>query len=353
MPHSHHSHSGQFCRHAKDTLAQVVDEAVRKGFRVFGLSEHTPRYRECDLFPEEADLSPHDLLTTYEDFLREATRLRDERSADIDLLVGIESDYISELDSDGLDRLLDSHPEIDYVVGSVHHVDGVSIDFDRPTWLRAVRDVGKATQTMTRLSDGSLALVPLDQSDVRLQQGYTPTAAELEPFLIAYLDAQYHLLQRHQPEVVGHFDLCLLWCPGASLESVWDRVKRNVEYAISYGALFEANAAAIRKGWHTSYPTPNVLRLILDNGGRICLSDDSHGVSYVGLNYGPMRDYLVAQQVETIWYLVPAAATAAAAADGLDQAVGKRGRVVARPMKDWASDPFWAATTTSAVPPRV
>ncbi|WOO77378.1 putative histidinol-phosphatase [Vanrija pseudolonga] len=348
MPHSHHSHSGQFCRHAKDTLAQVVDQAVRKGFRVFGLSEHTPRYRECDLFPEEADLSPHDLLTTYEDFLREAVRIRAERSADIDLLIGIESDYISELDSDGLERLLDAHPEIDYVVGSVHHVDGVSIDFDRRTWLRSVRDVGTGSQTMARQSDGSLALlVPLDDDDARLQLDYTPTADELEPFLIAYLDAQYKLLQRHQPEVVGHFDLCLLWCPSASLESVWDRVKRNVEYAISYGALFEANAAAIRKGWSTSYPTPNVLRLILDNGGRICLSDDSHGVSYVGLNYGPMRDYLVAQQVETIWYLVPATAASCAT----DQPVGKRGRVVARPLQGWASDPFWAPFTTTSPPP--
>jgi histidinol-phosphatase (PHP family) len=53
MPHSHHVHSGQFCRHAKDTLAQVVAEADRKGFKVFGLTEHAPRYRVEDLYPEE------------------------------------------------------------------------------------------------------------------------------------------------------------------------------------------------------------------------------------------------------------------------------------------------------------
>lgn len=51
--HSHHSHSGQFCRHAKDNLEDVVKEAVRQGFTTFGLSEHAPRYREQDLFPEE------------------------------------------------------------------------------------------------------------------------------------------------------------------------------------------------------------------------------------------------------------------------------------------------------------
>lgn len=53
MPHSHHSHSGQFCRHAKNQLEEVVLEAIRQGFEVFGLSEHAPRYRVEDLFPEE------------------------------------------------------------------------------------------------------------------------------------------------------------------------------------------------------------------------------------------------------------------------------------------------------------
>jgi HisJ family histidinol phosphate phosphatase len=53
MPHSHHSHSGQFCRHAKDELEVIVKEAIRQGFTTYGLSEHAPRYRLEDLFPEE------------------------------------------------------------------------------------------------------------------------------------------------------------------------------------------------------------------------------------------------------------------------------------------------------------
>lgn len=53
MPYSHHSHSGQFCKHAKGTLEEVVLEAIRQGFQVFGLTEHVPRYRLTDLYPEE------------------------------------------------------------------------------------------------------------------------------------------------------------------------------------------------------------------------------------------------------------------------------------------------------------
>jgi len=53
MPYSHHSHSGEFCKHAVGTLEEAVAEAIRRGFRVFGLSEHVPRYRTSDLYPEE------------------------------------------------------------------------------------------------------------------------------------------------------------------------------------------------------------------------------------------------------------------------------------------------------------
>jgi len=54
MPFSHHSHSGQFCRHATGTLEDVVQVAIRKGFRTYALTEHMPRYRLQDLYPEEA-----------------------------------------------------------------------------------------------------------------------------------------------------------------------------------------------------------------------------------------------------------------------------------------------------------
>lgn len=56
MPQSHHSHSGQFCKHASGTLEQVIEEAIKQGFEVYGLTEHVPRYRVEDLYPEEVDI---------------------------------------------------------------------------------------------------------------------------------------------------------------------------------------------------------------------------------------------------------------------------------------------------------
>ena len=56
MPQSHHSHSGQFCKHASGTLEQVIEEAIKQGFEVYGLTEHVPRYRTEDLYPEEVHI---------------------------------------------------------------------------------------------------------------------------------------------------------------------------------------------------------------------------------------------------------------------------------------------------------
>ena len=53
MPYSHHSHSGQYCKHASGLLEEVVQEAIRQHFQIYGLSEHVPRHREVDLYPEE------------------------------------------------------------------------------------------------------------------------------------------------------------------------------------------------------------------------------------------------------------------------------------------------------------
>ena len=55
MPFSHHSHSGQFCGHAENTLEEVVQTAIDKRMKVFAMTEHMPRGEE-DFYPEEVGL---------------------------------------------------------------------------------------------------------------------------------------------------------------------------------------------------------------------------------------------------------------------------------------------------------
>lgn len=169
---------------------------------------------------------------------------------------------------------------VDYMVGSVHHAHGIPIDFDADTFHKAVA------------------------------HGGAQDAAGYASLLHAYLDAQLEVLDRLRPEVVGHFDLYRLfapnapWMSGDAGDALRGKVERNIRFAASYGALFEANSSAFRKGWDgETYPGREILRMIRSVHGRIALSDDSHGVQQVGLNYHRLHDYLEHEGVDEIWYL--------------------------------------------------
>lgn len=176
-----------------------------------------------------------DLEDAFDAYIIEATHLKSKYAGQIELLIGLETEYI---DSAGLDRLqllLDKHAgSISYLVGSVHHVNSIPIDFDRSTF------------------DKAMASFPESSPE---------GLARLDQLFCAYFDAQYEVLQRFRPEVIGHFDLCRLYLPEArfSNPTVWSRITRNVEFAISYGALFEVNAAAFRKDWKSAYPGPDIV----------------------------------------------------------------------------------------------
>ncbi|KIJ22694.1 hypothetical protein M422DRAFT_196875, partial [Sphaerobolus stellatus SS14] len=260
MLFSHHSHSGQFCKHAVGTLEEVVKAAIAKGFKIYGLTEHVPRYRTEDLYPEEQGLPLEHLSQTFDAFVAEAHRLKNLYAGQITLLVGLETEYITPADFAGLDRLLEKYgPLIEYIVGSVHHANDIPIDFDEPAFERALQSFSAS------ISDDHTVL--------------------LERLYIAYFDAQFELMQRYKPEVIAHFDLCRLYYPSFKFEGfpeVWTRIVRNVDYAVEYGALFELNAAAFRKGWETAYPGSDIVRYIKQRSGHFTASDDSHGPLAVG-----------------------------------------------------------------------
>ncbi|OCH90809.1 histidinol phosphate phosphatase H [Obba rivulosa] len=311
MPYSHHSHSGQFCKHAKGTLEEVVQEAIIQGFEVYGLTEHVPRYRMEDLYPEEAGISQEDLAFQFDQFLTEAHRLKVLCADQITLLVGLETEYITQVDLDNLQVLLERYGDrIEYLVGSVHHANTVPIDFDAVTFQRAL------------------------QSFTNEKNAADPPTSQMEDLLCSYFDAQYELLQRFHPEVIGHIDLCRLYNPSlrfADWPRAHEKLTRNIRYATSYGALFEVNAAALRKGWDAAYPGEDVARMIMEAGGRFTLSDDSHGPQAVGLNYAHMAAYLRRIGVDELWVLERSEVVNPGGRHTLPRKIGGK----------WWEHPFW------------
>jgi histidinol-phosphatase (PHP family) len=160
----------------------------------------------------------------HDGFYEEAVRLREMYKDQIDLLVGIEGDWIRGESKEFIENLLSRH-HFDFFVSSVHHVHTIPIDFDTPFYVQA-REV---------------------------------SGGKDEELFADYFDAQFAMLEALKPPVVGHFDLIRLKSddPERSFRQwpeVWRKIVRNLGYVASYGGLLELNFASIRKGMSEPYP---------------------------------------------------------------------------------------------------
>lgn len=179
-----------------------------------------------------------------------AHRLKAKYVDQITLLVGLETEFITQTDMDELEGLLAaSGDRVEYLVGSVHHVRGNPLDFDQDTFFKSLDSFRSPASPILAHSTPA---TPSEEHDT------------MEAFLCAYFDAQYELMRRFHPEVIGHFDLCRLYRPTlrlADYPAALALIQRNVGFAATYGALFELNAAAFRKGWGAAYPGTDVVQV--------------------------------------------------------------------------------------------
>lgn len=293
--HSHHSHSGDYVAHAADSLESVIQRVLFLQFQTFCLTEHMPRYDMAHLYPEELErkYGPISLEENFEKYYAHAKLIKSKLNSDpgcpTKILIGFETE--GGLESDASKSYLElalqirHDKEIDLVVGSVHHINGIPLDFDRKTW----------------------------------EDAKASCSDDMEEYFSAYFELQYNLLVALKPEVVGHFDLIRLMLKesdedllGISYLSenyietywpkVWKQVLRNIDFINSYGGLIELNSAAFRKGWDTPYPKRDIVRLALSRGGKFCFSDDSHGIKQVGLNYFKLLDFCESCGIDEISY---------------------------------------------------
>ena len=271
--HSHHSHSGTYVSHGADDLDSIVASAERKGFTVFCLTEHMPRLENKYLYPEETakNYTTDNLKKDFGDFLSHAKEIQKKYNehGKMRVLVGFEVEGINEEHIQYSKSLLDNGiTKINLSIGSVHYVNDSPIDFNQELWFEA-RD--KCENKSTR------------------------------SLFYKYFEAQFAVLKGLKPTVIGHFDLIRLFSPQNERDpstdklikdvdlkidwpEVWALVETNVKLVVEYGGLFELNSSAFRKGWNSPYPLMDICNCIVENGGKFCLSDDSHSIVQVGMN---------------------------------------------------------------------
>lgn len=256
----HGGHSGEFCDHASSSLQEIVEAAIDRGFTHYGLSEHCPRYRDQDLYPGEEKHGTEGLIRAFSGYVRRAFELRDAYARQIELLVGFETEKLPpETWLDAMNRLRAAHP-FDYVVGSVHDIDGRWIDYSPEETARLAEDLGGK-----------------------------------EAMQLAYFRSVTDMVERLRPDIVAHLDLVRKFEPsGFSFsDRVMLEVERLLEAIRAYGGVLDVNCSASRNAYGPVYPLPQILSRAREMEIPVTLGDDSHGVKTVGIELD--------QSLQAIW----------------------------------------------------
>ncbi|MDY0189284.1 MAG: histidinol-phosphatase [Desulfuromonas sp.] len=249
---AHGGHSGEFCMHAQDTLADIVATYAEQGFTWIGLTEHMPPATDDRLYPDEqqAGVSAVELLHQFDGYVKSARQLQQRYAGKMTIYVAMETEFYAGAIPwiHELQRLYN----FDYLVGSVHHVNDLCFDFSAADYAKAVE-----------LSGG------------------------LDALYCAYFDAQFAMLEHLRPAVVGHFDLIRLfdadYAQRLQQPQVAQRIERNLQRIAQLNLLLDYNVRALAKGATEPYLSKPLLQRALQLGIDIVPGDDSHGVASVGV----------------------------------------------------------------------
>lgn len=267
----HGGHSGQFCQHARDSLEAVVQAYIAQGFTWVGITEHMPPAVDAFRYPDEAEagLSAILLQERFIHYFDEVRRLRDKYAGQITLYCSFETEmYEGALPFIG--QLAD-RCRPDYLVGSVHHVRGIGIDYNAQDFARAAECCGG-----------------------------------MEALYCEYFDAQFELLQALAPAVVGHFDLIRKFDPDyretLALPAVCERINRNLDFIADKGLILDFNLRGYSRSTEP-YPSLAILKQAAARDISVVPGDDSHGVASVGLHWDEGLAVLASCGIGTDWKL--------------------------------------------------
>ena len=242
---NYHTHSN-YCD-GKATLREMVDFAVAHGFTALGFSGHCP-------LPFENTYS----ITDYDGYCREVRALQAEYAGRIEILLGLEIDYIPGMLEDFTP--LKEKGGLEYTIGSVHLIPPQGI-------------VPKDGDDLWMI-DGSR----YETYDEGLMKHY---GGDIRRGVRAYFDQQNAMLEKNKPTLLGHPDKIAMhnrsryfqedepWYEALALETL--------ALAHELGVICEVNTRGIYKGRHADYyPSRRLIRLMKQWRMPLLVSTDAH-----------------------------------------------------------------------------
>lgn len=262
MKHKQNLHIHTTYVDGKDSVEEIILDAIAKNFESIGFSEHS--YTKFSTFPDQ--------LTTpkMEAYRKEILKLKDKYSDKIDIFCGLEYEFTSDLDTTGFD----------YLIGSVHYLDckGEIVTFDR-----GLQDI---LNYINKYFDGN---------SLNFAKKYFETVALLPT--------------KKNFDILGHFDLIAKhnrtgnYIDTASKEYLdlgFDAI-HSLKGKIPF---FEVNTGAMSRGFQTSpYPQMEFLKEFKNCGFGALITSDCHDKTYLDGCYTEAEEYIKQAGFTTKWIL--------------------------------------------------
>lgn len=235
----YHTHTSR-CGHAAGMSKDYVAAALATGLPAIGISDHMPLAGHPD---PGVSMAPEDLAG----YVAEVRELK--RRYPGFVLLGIEADYFPGREED-IRAVLESQP-FDYVIGSVHYLDGWGFD-----------DVGNLAGFAER---------------------------DIDAVYAQYFELLGDAAETGLYTIIGHLDLVKKFGhrPTRDMTRALDSLLRRLSGS---GVIVEINTAGLRKPVGEVYPGPEVLEAVRAHGIGITFGSDAHAPGEVGWEFVAAAD---------------------------------------------------------------
>ncbi len=238
----YHLHTKR-CGHASGEMQEFIDRALSLGLDEIGFSDHLPLLNRID----------RTLSMSWDEFpyyLSDVAKVQ-ERNKNIKIKLGIEVDFIPRY-QDELANIIENY-KFDYVLGSVHFLDGWGID---------------------------------DRRDIFNYENYDINDLYQRYFAQLRLAAESGLF-----DILAHPDLIKKYNfkPDYSLTETYERTAAAIAAA---DIAIEVNSAGLRKPVKEIYPSQEFLNICTRAGVPVTIGSDAHCPQDVGRDFQLLSDSL-------------------------------------------------------------
>ncbi|CRF33834.1 histidinol phosphatase [Brachyspira suanatina] len=258
-----HTHT-KYCD-GKNTVEENIQYAIDKELISLGFSGHSHFYKDDTSMSEENTIK----------YLENIKKAKDIYKDKIQVYLGIEGDYYSNLNKD-----TDKEMGLDYRIGSVHYID-----------------------------DGNNSYFPIDMSRDTFNETIKHFG-DIKEVIFRYYDNVIKMIETQKPGIIGHLDLVRKYNLNKEYfteEEDWytKKVDEVIDIIEKNGSIVEINTKLMNKNnLDAHYPNKNTIKKLLEKNVSFTINSDAHQCNNIDNCYFETVDELKKLGVKSIKMLI-------------------------------------------------